>query len=652
MRVSVVDIETGAAEELHSFGPGYFRIGARQDLDTATGVTGKTEVTSDPYEFAGWLDESESLTWHNGILFDALVMAKYYSEGIEDRYERWCRKSFDTLIVERHLNPIAAKGAQPRGYYGLDATAERYGVAGKSTVGFEGRLEIVRRVKGDVAAGKLLKAYELRKRKAGAAFTEPVNTSALKLLASLYGGYHLIPQDDPDYVHYLRMDIGAQAGLFLAQTQALAGADAEDRRYIRREHSVNAVMGRITLEGFRTDQDLTMSRWSAGHARIEASKQSMHERYGMPLGGAKPHVTNLGKAAFRQAILDTGISETALAANWPVNKDGSLATGKDVLNAQIQVFEQSVPEAAELCRTILAMNGERSVWGTILENVVEGRVHAAHKTQQSSGRVSVTDPGLTVLKKPERDVLLPDNDDEWLVAVDGSQIDARMVAALSGDEQYRKLFAPGLDMHSGIAWRVWSSTSDHGPDCVTVPAPLCKCGRRKLAKVAGHSWNYGAAAKSLSVNLGLPFEEATRFDQGMTGSFPRLVAWKGEVREAAGVMPFGETAPADDSHRVLTNPFGRTVRVERSRAYTQSIGLLCQSATRDSMMHAIMKLPVPVRRKIRAFVHDEIVVSVEKSRAVEISHEIADMMAFDLRGVPITFSGGDYGPNWAACYLD
>jgi DNA polymerase I-like protein with 3'-5' exonuclease and polymerase domains len=170
--------------------------------------------------------------------------------------------------------------------------------------------------------------------------------------------------------------------------------------------------------------------------------------------------------------------------------------------------------------------------------------------------------------------------------------------------------------------------------------------------VAGHSWNYGAAAGSLSRNLGLSMEDAASFDQGMTESFRRLVAWKGEVREAAGAMPYGTDAPKDDAYRVLTNPFGRTVRVERARAYTQSVGLLCQSATRDSMMHAILKLPVPLRRKIKAFCHDEILVSVAKDRAEAISHEIADMMAFDLMGVPITFSGGDYGHNWAACYLD
>lgn len=648
MQVSIMDIETGSVSDLHRFGPGYYRLGARQHLDTETGEVGRIEMTTDPYQFAHWMDEAESMSLHNGVLFDALAMAKYYSEGITDRYENWCRKMFDTQIVERHLNPVAAKGAQRSGYYGLDATAARYGAAGKSTVDTYGKAEITRRVKGDAAADKLLKAYEARKRKAGGDFTEPAEASVLKLLADLYGGYHLIPQDDPDYVHYLRLDIEAQAGLFRAHLAALADASAEDRKYVRREHAVNAIFGRITLEGLRTDQDLTMERWSAGQQRLEASKQMMHERYGMPLEGAKPHVTNIGKAAFRQAILDTGISEAALAANWPTSKDGSLATAKDVLNTQIEVFDRAKPEAAELCRTILAMNGERSVWGTILDNTTDGRVHAAHKTQQSSGRVSVTEPGLTVCKKPERDVFLPDTDDEWLVAVDGAQIDARMVAALSGDTEYRKLFGPGLDMHSEIALRVFNRD-----ECRAEMARnngKCDCKYRKLAKVAGHSWNYGAAAASLARNLGLSFEEASVFDAGMTESFPRLVEWKNEVRAEAGAMPYGMTAPEDDAYRVLRNPFGRTVRVERARAYTQSIGLLCQSATRDSMMHAAMRLPVRLRRKIKVFVHDEFVFSLGKSDAVEMSHKIADMMAFDLMGVPITFSGGDAGPTWAACY--
>src|SRR5690606_11919429 len=119
----------------------------------------------------------------------------------------------------------------------------------------------------------------------------------------------------------------------------------------------------------------------------------------------------------------TGISEEALDANWPMNKDGSLSTSKDVLTSFAELFDRTKPEAAELCRTILAMNGERTVYGTVLDHLVAGRVHPYIGPDQASGRWSMKNPGLTVLgkrggKARERAMMLADNDDELLCAID------------------------------------------------------------------------------------------------------------------------------------------------------------------------------------------------------------------------------------------
>lgn len=646
MKVLAADIETGAAEELHSFGPGFVRLCGWADVNG-----GPVTISTDPAELVAAMMAADAITFHNGINFDVMALAR---QGFVtyDEYEQLCRKMFDTLLVARHLDPVAAKGAQAQGYYRLGETAERYGLDGKDEVDFEGKREILRRIKGDAYANKMKPG-----KVADARF------SVLKILADAFGGYHLIPQDDPDYRRYLVKDVRAQSGLFLTLSKLVADESNDSQRYLRREHYTGTAMGRVTLEGARVDVDLNMKRWSEGQQRLEDGKQMLHERHGMPLDGKKPHTTNPGKAAFRRAILATGISEDALDANWPTNKDGSLSTSKDVLNGMISVFDKRKPDAAELCRTILAMNGERTVYGTIMDHTVAGRVHPYIGPDQASGRWSMKDPGLTVLgkrggKARERAVILADADDEVLVAIDADQVDARVIAAECQDPEYLKLFEPGMDLHSEVAFRVWPDMSKHGADCHRTAKPGCDCGvtakchceLRDRAKVFGHGFSYGLGANGMARQHGVDVSVAQSFIQGMTEAFPRLAEWKAEVRAAAGALGFDEEAPANDSYRILHTWAGRPVRVERNRAYTQATALLGQGGTRDVMAEAILRLPAATRRRIRAVIHDEIVISLPKAGAQETAQRIADGMAFDLRGVQITFGCSRVSRSWAGCY--
>jgi len=651
MKTLAFDIETADAERLHGYGPGFVRLCGWQWLDGNNhGVPlSKVFVSTDAEELVAAIEDADAVTAHNGLNFDLMALARWH--GLD--YEAAALKTFDTLVVEKHLDPVAAKGAQPNGYYSLDQTAQRYRAEGKSRVDFEGKRELYRRLRGDRYADRM----------------KPGKTESfvmLDLLKDAYGGYDQIPQDDPDYVEYLVADVVAQGAVFRAQRRALAREDVDSQRYLRREHYVAAAMARITLEGMRIDTDLTMARWAEGQARLEASKQMMHERFGMPLDGKKPHTTNPGKAAFRRAILASGIREEALDANWPMNKDGSLSTAKDTLTGMIDVFTGRNDEAAELCRTILAMNGERTVYGTVLNHLVGDRVHPYIGPDQASGRWSMKDPGLTVLgkrggKARERAMGLAD-EGEWLVAIDADQVDARVVAAECQDPEYMKLFAPGMDLHSEVAFRVWPDMAKHGADCHRLDEfhdhgcgvkDKCHCVLRDQAKVFGHGFSYGLGANGMARQHGVDVTVAQGFISGMTNAFRRLAEWKDETRQAAGAVGFDEPVPANDSFRILHTWAGRPVRVERNRAYTQATALIGQGGTRDVMAEAILKLAPEIRRKVRAVIHDEIVVSIAAESEAEAQRKaqaISDSMAFDLKGVAITFGCSRVSRTWAGTY--
>jgi DNA polymerase-1 len=68
------------------------------------------------------------------------------------------------------------------------------------------------------------------------------------------------------------------------------------------------------------------------------------------------------------------------------------------------------------------------------------------------------------------------------------------------------------------------------------------------------------------------------------------------------------------------------------------------------MAEAILRLPPQIRRRIRAVIHDEIVISLPKDNAQQVAQDIADGMAFDLKGIRITFGCSRVSRSWAGCY--
>src|SRR5699024_5959733 len=157
-----------------------------------------------------------------------------------------------------------------------------------------------------------------------------------------------------------------------------------------------------------------------------------------------------------------------LGARWMrrTEKTGDISTNRENLEAAVEFYSDpdnirkkggdpstvNIEGITELCKLIVSVTSERTVYQTIEKHLVGDRVHPKISPDQASGRWSVKDPGLTVLGKRggkhiERGVLLAD-EGEVLVAVDLDQVDARAIAAHCGDLEYMKLFEPGMDLHS------------------------------------------------------------------------------------------------------------------------------------------------------------------------------------------------------------
>jgi DNA polymerase-1 len=202
-------------------------------------------------------------------------------------------------------------------------------------------------------------------------------------------------------------------------------------------------------------------------------------------------------------------------------------------------------------------------------------------------------------------VFLPDPG-EVIVSVDLAQVDARAVAALSGDPAYMRLFEPGVDAHAEVARRVWGDPK-----------------RREDAKPLGHGWNYGMGLEKLAREAGVDISVAQQFDTAMRNQFPWLVAWQERVRAIA------------ESGQLLDNGFGRRMRPDPKRAHTQGPAFMGPGCARDLMMAGLLRLPREVYPHLRAVVHDEVVLSVPAELADDVERTVIDALSFEWRGVQI-----------------
>ncbi|TDB90952.1 hypothetical protein E1264_03775 [Actinomadura sp. KC216] len=245
--------------------------------------------------------------------------------------------------------------------------------------------------------------------------------------------------------------------------------------------------------------------------------------------------------------------------------------------------------------------GQRSLSDLALESVYpDGRVHPEITMLQLSGRWSTTKPGLTIWTSRgegavEKSYFVPDQEDHVLLEIDLSNADARVVAAYSGDQEYAVRFQPGQDGHMLNAWAAWGKekVGTNKKDPVTA-------GYRDKAKPLGHGWSYGGRAKTLSAQAGVPLEDAKTFVNGMDATYYRVVAWQNRVRKYANQKGF------------VQNLWGRIMRIEKGREFTQAPALMGQSGTREIMCDALLAMSHAAVRSIKAQIHDAFVFSVPR----------------------------------------
>lgn len=631
------DIETHSASKLWLMkpDPSYVKLAGLHDGQYADVVDGSAPG------FLEELNAAETIYGHNILAFDLPALARHCGAD----YDALAAKAVDTLVLARLADPPMAKDTGSAGKYDLDTVAKELGHTGKSDD---------------------LKALAVEYGKAAGFTGKEAETE----------GYGLIDESDPRYRDYLRGDLAASQHVY--QAFSVNGED-QLNDYARREMKMVALQNRMTLNGWRVDREELARRVAAEDAHRAHAVSELAERYGLPtekvtyklklkkdwpqpwsiadvrqLDGPTqvaegfatekrepylaPWATDAGRAALIEAFKAAG------AEFYPETASGQLALSSDALGegdwydkqarkskpGMLKVYGH-LPEVRELVALVTEATGATAKYAEIQKYLThDDRVHAEVGAAQASGRWATLRPASSNLGKrgekvEQRAVFLPD-EGHVLLACDLSQVDMRGIAGLCQDPAYMELFEPGRDAHSEMAQVYFGEITKE---------------TRNKTKAINHGSNYGQAVDAIAQRNGLDPELVAEVMRKRAEAFPRLLEWTQEVRDLA------------ESGSLLDNGFGRLMRPDPRRAWTQGPALMGQGAARDLMAEGLLRLVdmyPHATQYLRGVIHDEVVLSVPETEADYWRDALTKAFTFEWRGVPILCEVSQPGRNWSACY--
>lgn len=324
-------------------------------------------------------------------------------------------------------------------------------------------------------------------------------------------------------------------------------------------------------------------------------------------------------------------------------KSGQYSTDEEMLS--------SLSEAHPIAAEILAHRGLMKLKSTYVDalpaliNPRTGRIHSSfNQALAATGRLSSQNPNLQniPIRTPEgrkvREAFVPRDSDHVLVSADYSQIELRLIAAISNDSAMLEAFRQRLDIHTATAARVYGVALEAvTPD------------QRRAAKTVNFSIIYGAGATNLSQQLGIKRAEAKELIDNYFREYSGLRDYMTNVVESARKNGYVETLLG--RRRYLRDIDSRNGMM-RSTSERVAINTPIQGTAADLIKVAMINIRQALAdggfsSKMILQVHDELVFDVRKDELERIKPLIREKMTHALPGlaVPLEVEIG-VGDTW------
>ncbi|MDI9337909.1 MAG: DNA polymerase I [Alphaproteobacteria bacterium] len=343
----------------------------------------------------------------------------------------------------------------------------------------------------------------------------------------------------------------------------------------------------------------------------------------------------VGEVLFQKLQIDNGGKKT---------KTGQLATGEEVLIklAKHYPIVQNILDYRELSKLL-------STYILALPEMINPktqRVHTSYsQTVAVTGRLSSNYPNLqnipirTTKGQGVRKAFIP-QDDGWVIAsADYSQIELRIIAAMSGDTNMIEAFKNDKDIHIATAAKVFG-----------IPESAVTKEQRYQAKSVNFGLIYGQGAFGLSENLKISNKEAKSIIESYHIQFSGINRFKQNNIEFARKHGFVETLVGRKRYLSDINSQNFTIR---SFAERNAINSPIQGTAADMIKMAMIKIQASLKQaglqtKMLLQVHDELVFEIPKTELTKAKHVILEDMQNAMvlpNQVPVKAEFG-YGANW------
>ena len=390
------------------------------------------------------------------------------------------------------------------------------------------------------------------------------------------------------------------------------------------------VLADMELTGVRLDTKALQETSQGLGKRLEELEQRIYRQAGHSFNIASP-----------KQVGDVLFDEMKLVEKPRKTKKGQFVTSEEVL--------QQLRGKAPIVADILDYRGLRKLLSTYIEalpklvNPKTGHIHTSfNQTITATGRLSSSDPNLQNIPvrdddgKEIRRCFIPEEGCLFFSA-DYSQIELRIMAHLSGDENMIASFNGGHDIHAATAARIWHKRIEEvTPD------------ERKKAKQANFGIIYGITTFGLAQRMSISNNEAKSLIDGYFATFPKVHEFMEKAKESARQRGYAETLYHRRRYLPDINSQNATVRGFAER---NAINAPIQGSEADIIKVAMIRIHDRFRRegirsKMILQVHDELNFSVlpEEKELVE-RVVIEEMQGACQLSVPLTADAG-WGSNW------
>ena len=390
------------------------------------------------------------------------------------------------------------------------------------------------------------------------------------------------------------------------------------------------VLAQMETDGVLLDTDALAETSRTFTERMREIEQDIYREAGHEFNIASPK--QVGEVLF---------GEMKIVEKPKKTKTGQYVTSEEVL--------QQLRTKSPIVGKILQHRGLKKLLGTYVDalpkliNPRTGHIHTSfNQAVTATGRLSSSDPNLQNIPvrgedgKEIRRCFIPESGCLFFSA-DYSQIELRVMAHLSGDENMTEAFREGHDIHAATAARIYKESIDS-----------VSRDQRTKAKRANFGIIYGITVFGLAERLEISRDEARQLIDGYFDTFPRVRDYMERAKEMAREHGYAETF--FHRRRYLPDITSHNATV-RNFAERNAINAPIQGSAADIIKIAMVRIhrrfaEEGIRSKMILQVHDELNFSVLPEEKERVERIVLEEMqhAYPL-SVPLVADSG-WGANW------